>query len=153
MDTNFTLQVLDGGFMNKDEAVVGTVCLVPLSTSITSGVWSCPQHLGWLIILIDGWAPPVPHCNDLSPPKLWPLVTCVHERNSKWTNVLRLTAFDLLKNNINLRNNVVDYYVIILYCFITKQDCGGLETIPVVIRWEGQYTRKSLQLITDEWIN
>lgn len=53
------------------------VCLVSLSTSISSGVWSRPQHPGWTIGLIDSWVPPVPHCDDLSPPKLWPLVACV----------------------------------------------------------------------------
>lgn len=82
--------------------VVGTVCLVPLSTSITSGVRSRPQHLGRMISLIDRWAPPVAHCNDLSPSKLWPLVACVHERIGKWTNVMSLKVFDLFKNNLNI---------------------------------------------------
>lgn len=63
----------------------GHECLVPLSTPVSSGVWSCPQHPGWMIMisLIDRWAPPVPHCDDLSTPKLRPLVACVFEWKDK----------------------------------------------------------------------
>lgn len=86
-----------------------TVCLVPLSTSITSGVRSCPQHLGWMISWIDSRAPPVAHCNDLSPPKLWPLVACVHEKNRQM-NLMSLKVFDVLKNSLTMRNNNADYY-------------------------------------------
>lgn len=52
------------------------MCLVSLSTSVCSGVGSRPQHPGWIISLIDRWVPPIPHCDDLAPPKLRPPVAC-----------------------------------------------------------------------------
>lgn len=94
---------LDGSFRNAEE-VEWRVCLVALSTSVTSGVWSCPQHPGRGIILTGSWVPPVPHSNDLSPSKLWPLVACGRGRKGKWANEMSLKAFDSLR--------VADCYII-----------------------------------------
>jgi len=59
------------------------VLLVSLSTPISSGVWSCPQHPGWTIGLSHRLIgiPPITHCDDLSPPKLRPLVACVQKES------------------------------------------------------------------------
>lgn len=48
--------------------------LEPQSTSVASGVRSCPKNPGWRMSVTDGRVPPVTHCDDLSPPKLRPLV-------------------------------------------------------------------------------
>ena len=70
-----------------------TVFLVSMCTSIPSGVWSCPQHR-WVITLTDGWAPPIPHCDDLSLPKPRSFVACVFEWKEKW------------KENVNKKHGV-----------------------------------------------
>lgn len=118
-----------------------------------------------MISLTDRWAPPVAHCNDLSPPKLWPLVACVHGRIGKWSNVMRFLIYlkiTLIWGTIMLMIRELFPYIIwkvceiwvnssIIYCFILKWDCeGGVEVHPSCTQTGGVTNWTSHQLISDD---